>query len=123
MAMMRCRSFSVCIRKREMHFTYLLKKNLRKRYRGNDVSEILPLKRTMGMPSLSAGEKQIGPEFRLRNEKEAGSDFLNHPPNDEGMIQREKQNGIGFEGSLFLPSRSPCGSSLSRPFHIAESPS
>jgi hypothetical protein len=58
--MIRFRSSSVCIKKREMYFKQSLKKNLKKRYRRNDFSEILPLNRTMGIPFVPHDRRRFG---------------------------------------------------------------
>ena len=58
-----------------------------------------------GNPSLSTGAQKIGPEFGLRDEKEAGAKVVHRPSEDERMIHGNEEDGVGlrkvgFSGSL-----------------------
>jgi hypothetical protein len=40
--------------------------------------------------------EQVGPEFGLRNQEDDRLDFFDGSPNDEGMIDRQKKDSVGF---------------------------
>ena len=45
---------------------------------------------------FSTGTEQVWPELCFRNEKNAGLDFLDGSPDDEGMVDRGKKDSICF---------------------------
>ena len=42
------------------------------------------------------GTEEVGPEFRLRNEQEPGTDFSNGPSDGERMVNRKEEDPVGF---------------------------
>jgi hypothetical protein len=64
------------MRKREIYFRHFSNKNLKKRYPRKDFSEILPLKRMMGIPFLPQARRRFGQSSVSAMRRSVGRIFL-----------------------------------------------
>ncbi len=60
-----------------------------------------PIEENDGDSLVSARSQQVGPEFCLRNEKDAGLDFFDSSPDEEGMVHWYKKDLIRFREVSF----------------------
>ena len=85
-------SSSVCVRNKSTCWSTCCKSDLKRRYPGNELSDMRALTTAIRAPLAWAQPKEVGPEFSFRHDHEAGFQGLQIRPDGKSEIEREIEN-------------------------------